>query len=77
LVFISKVANRIPVTEACEGEKSKIKAPTLAWLTSKLRREVNAEVVLQPKCPTKVIVCLLPLSKIITIIKELECLPYF
>ena len=54
LVFIGKVANRIPVAEECE-EASKIKAPTLAWLTSKLRREVNAEVVLRPTCPIKVL----------------------
>jgi U3 small nucleolar RNA-associated protein 20 len=53
LVFIGKVANRIPVSEESE-EESKIKAPTLAWLTGKLRREVNAEVVLHPKTPTKV-----------------------
>lgn len=53
LVFIGKVANRIPVSEESE-EESKIKAPTLAWLTSKLRREVNAEVVLRPTTPTKV-----------------------
>lgn len=52
LVFIGKVANRIPTSDA--EEDSKIKAPTLPWLTSRLRREVNAEVVLRATTPTKV-----------------------
>lgn len=52
LVFIGKVANRIPSTDV--EEDTKIKAPTLPWLTSKLRREINAEVVLRPTTPTKV-----------------------
>lgn len=51
LVFIGKVANRIPDSVR---EESLIKAPSLPWLTSKLRREVNAEVVHQPRTPTKV-----------------------
>ncbi len=52
LVFIGKVANRIPASDVEDG--TKIKAPTLAWLTSKLRREINAEVVLHATTPTKV-----------------------
>lgn len=52
LVFIGKVANRIPADDA-EAD-AKIKAPSLPWLTGKLRREINAEVVLHPTTPTKV-----------------------
>ncbi|KZS08061.1 Small subunit processome component 20 [Daphnia magna] len=51
LVFIGKVANRIPADDA-EAD-TKIKAPSLPWLTGKLRREINAEVVLHPTTPTK------------------------
>lgn len=37
-------------------KSSKNKVPTLPWLTAKLRREVNCEVVRQPRTPTKVVV---------------------
>lgn len=52
LVFIGKVANRIPA----EGQEKELgtKLPTVPWLTGKLRREINAEVALRPKTPTKV-----------------------
>ena len=49
LVFIGKIANRIPVSE-----DEVAKTPTLPWLTSRLRNEVNSEVVLSPTIPTKV-----------------------
>lgn len=52
LVFIGKIANR--VSSSGIEENTKIKAPTIAWMTSKLRREVNAEVVLNSTSPTKV-----------------------
>lgn len=52
LIFIAKVANRVPA--ASQEPKLGDKAPTLPWLTGKLRREINAEVVIRPKFTIKV-----------------------
>ena len=52
LVFIAKITNRIPASVQEEDQASA--PPTLAWLTGKLRREINAEVTLRPTIPTKV-----------------------
>lgn len=53
LVFMGKVAIRMPQSSN-EEQDVKSKPPTLPWLTGKLRREINAEVVLRPKIPIKV-----------------------
>lgn len=55
LVFIGKVANRLPFRDDDEDKKNR--TPSVPWLTKKLRNEVNAEVALRPKTPTKVIAC--------------------
>lgn len=52
LVFIAKIANRI-APSAQEGDTAS-STPTLAWLTGRLRREINAEVKLRPTVPIKV-----------------------
>lgn len=52
LVFVGKIANRLPSKEDDEDKKNR--SPSIAWLTKKLRNEVNAEVALRPKIPTKV-----------------------
>ena len=52
LVFIAKVTNRIPAS--VQEEDANNTAPTLTWLTGKLRREINAEVKLRPTVPIKV-----------------------
>lgn len=53
LVFIGKIANRLPLREDDEDKKNR--SPSVPWLTKKMRNEVNAEVALRPKTPTKVI----------------------
>ena len=55
LVFIAKVANRLPPSGA--EQELGTTAPTLPWLTGKLRREINAEVALRPNVPIKVRNC--------------------
>ena len=53
LVFVGKIANRLPFRDDDEDKKNR--PPSIPWLTKKLRNEVNAEVALRPKIPTKVI----------------------
>ena len=61
LVFLGKVASRLPspnqveASEEEEKEDKKEKSLNLPWLTGKLRRELHAEVALNPKVPTKVV----------------------
>jgi len=55
LEFIAKVANRLPPSGA--EQELGTTAPTLPWLTGKLRREINAEVALRPNVPIKVRNC--------------------
>ena len=52
LVFIAKVANRLPPSGAEQELGATV--PTLPWLTGKLRREINAEVALRAQTPIKV-----------------------
>ena len=52
LEFIAKVANRLP--PANTEQELGTTAPTLPWLTGKLRREINAEVALRAQTPIKV-----------------------
>jgi U3 small nucleolar RNA-associated protein 20 len=52
LVYIAKIANRLPPANA--EQELGTTAPTLPWLTGKLRREINAEVALRAQTPIKV-----------------------